>query len=358
MTDDAGPHNKKLFTLNNFPQLLLTFAVVCFLLYEGRSVFIPLSFGLLISFVLYPVCKRMEQKGVSKSAAILISLTILLLFFAGIIIVIISQFSSFTKEWPVLRGKFQAALVSLGDYFYNSWHISKQDQQDWSQQLIKNSSGYFFQMAKDFLTTSIISAVFFLLVPVYTFLILYYRHRFIGVLEKMFPKVNVREILQLSIVSYFHFIKGMVVVYLIVGILNSIGLLLLGIPHAILFGFLASILTFIPYVGIISASLLPITISWVTYNSILYPLGVIAVFAFVQYLEANLIFPWAVSQQLQLNTLMLIIVIFAGGIIWGGAGLILFIPFAAILKLIADHTPGMELIADILGIDEKPKKKK
>ena len=125
----------------------------------------------------------------------------------------------------------------------------------------------------------------------------------------MFPKINVREILQLSIVSYFHFIKGMALVYLVVGVLNSIGLLLLGIPHAILFGFLASILTFIPYVGIISASLLPITISWITYNSILYPLGVIAVFAFVQYLEANLIFPWAVSQQLQLNTLMLIIVI-------------------------------------------------
>ncbi|HNP23173.1 MAG TPA: AI-2E family transporter [Panacibacter sp.] len=358
MTYDAGLHNRKLIASSNFPQLLLTFAVACFLLYEGRSIFIPLSFGLLISFVLYPICKWLEKKGVPRSPAILISLSMLLLLFAGIAVLVVSQFTSFTKEWPAISDRLQVAFVNLGDYLYNSWNITRQTQQDWLQQIFKNSSGYFFQLLKDFLTTSIISSVFFLLVPVYAFLILYYRRRFITVLEKMFPKINVREILQLSIVSYFHFIKGMALVYLVVGVLNSIGLLLLGIPHAILFGFLASILTFIPYVGIISASLLPITISWITYNSILYPLGVIAVFAFVQYLEANLIFPWAVSQQLQLNTLMLIIVIFAGGIVWGSAGLILFIPFAAILKLVADHTPGMELVADILGIDEKPEKKK
>ena len=71
------------------------------------------------------------------------------------------------------------------------------------------------------------------------------------------------------------------------------------------------------------ASLLPITVSWITFNSIWYPLGVIAIFAVVQYLEANVIFPWAVSQKLNLNTLFTIIAVIAGGIIWGAAGMIL-----------------------------------
>jgi predicted PurR-regulated permease PerM len=145
------------------------------------------------------------------------------------------------------------------------------------------------------------------------------------------------------------------IVYLVVGTLNSIGLLLLGIPHAILFGFIASVLTFIPYVGIMVASLLPITFAWMTYDSVWYPLGVVAVFAFVQYLEANLIFPMAVSSRLSINTLVTIVMILLGGLLWGAAGMILFIPYTAILKLIADRTEKLKTLSVLLG-NENTKK--
>jgi predicted PurR-regulated permease PerM len=79
---------------------------------------------------------------------------------------------------------------------------------------------------------------------------------------------------------------------------------------------------------------------------------VIAIFAVVQYLEANVIFPWAVSQKLNLNTLFTIIAVIAGGIIWGAAGMILFVPFAAILKLIAEKTEGGEALAFLLGNED------
>jgi predicted PurR-regulated permease PerM len=172
----------------------------------------------------------------------------------------------------------------------------------------------------------------------------------------LFPaqrKERIREILHLSIQSYYNFIKGMLLVYLIVGLLNSLGLYILGIPHPVLFGFTASILTFIPYVGIIIAALLPITISWVTYNSIWYPVGVIAVFSVVQYLEANVIFPLAVSSRLKLNALVTIAAIVIGGILWGVAGLILFIPFLGIMKMIADRTPDLKIWSILLGGESK-----
>ena len=145
----------------------------------------------------------------------------------------------------------------------------------------------------------------------------------------------------------------MLLVYLIVGVLNSLGLYLLGVPHAFLFGFTASILTFIPYAGIVIASLLPITLSWVMYNSIWYPIGVIIIFSMVQYLEANVIFPLAVSSRLKVNALVTIVAIVMGGVLWGVAGLILFIPFLGIVKLIADRTPGLKTLAIILGGDSK-----
>jgi len=141
----------------------------------------------------------------------------------------------------------------------------------------------------------------------------------------------------------------MLLVYLIVGVLNSIGLAIVGIPHPFLFGFIASVLTFIPYVGIIISSLLPIAISWITFNSIWYPLGVILVFSIVQMLEAYIIFPYAVGSRLKINTLVIIVMVIFGGILWGAAGMILFIPFISIVKLIADRTESLKTLSILLG---------
>src|SRR5690606_14880576 len=90
-------------------------------------------------------------------------------------------------------------------------------------------------------------------------------------------------------------------------------------------------LTFIPYIGIMIGALLPIMISWTLFDSVYYPLGVIAVYTFVQYLEANIIFPWAVSQRVNLSTLSTLVAIFVGGLLWGAAGMILFVPLWPLL---------------------------
>ena len=149
----------------------------------------------------------------------------------------------------------------------------------------------------------------------------------------------------------------MAIVYLIVGLLNSIGLAIIGIPHPFMFGFIASILTFIPYVGIMISSLLPIAVSWITFDSVWYPLGVVLVFAIVQILEAYVIFPFAVGNRLKINTLVIIIMITAGGILWGAAGMILFIPFISIVKLIADRTDSLKslslLLSDGIHLEKK-----
>jgi len=75
----------------------------------------------------------------------------------------------------------------------------------------------------------------------------------------------------------------------------------------------------------------------------------------VQFLEANIIFPFAVSSRLNVNTLVVLVVILAGGIIWGAAGMILFIPFLGIAKLIADRTAGLEALSILLGNGTKQK---
>ena len=218
---------------------------------------------------------------------------------------------------------------------------------------LSNQSGEnFLTIVRGTVSASAFSIVLLVLIPVYAILILYYRQYWMKILGRLFPSEkneSLREMMTLTIKAYYNFIKGMALVYIIVGSLNSVGLLLLGVSHAILFGFIASILTFIPYVGIIVGSLLPIAMAWITYDSIWYPVGIVAIFTFVQYLEANVIFPIAVSNRLNVNTLVMLIAIFTGGILWGMAGMILFVPFIGIAKLIADHNPKWKTVSMILG---------
>jgi len=326
------------------------------ILYFGREVFIPISFALLISFVLYPVCAWFERRGMRRLLAI--SIAIGLMIVAGLLIValLIHQFMSFFNEWPALQEKLAKSLDEISKLLINVFGISQERQQDWISKLASQSSSDLLSLVSNAVSASVSSTVLFVLVPVYSVLILYYREHWMKIVQRLFPKVNresLREIISLTVTTYYSFIKGMAIVYLVVGILNSIGLLVLGVPHAILFGFIAAVLTFIPYFGIMVGSLLPITVAWVTYNSIWYPIGIIAIFAVVQYLEANVIFPLAVSNRLNVNTFVMLVAIFVGGVLWGLAGMILFVPFVGIAKLIADHNPKWKTLSMILGVGEK-----
>ncbi len=326
------------------------------ILFFGKDVFIPVSFAMLISFVLYPICLWMERKGIARLWAIAIAIASMIVLGLLILTLFTYQIFSFLNEWPALMLKLEQSIEDFSRMLIEVFGISLETQQEWIAKVSDQSGTNIFSFIQSAIRGSTYSAVLLALIPVYSVLILYYRTHWMKILHSVFPSEKIeslREIISLTIQAYYNFIKGMAIVYLTVGILNSIGLLLLGVPHAILFGFIASILTFIPYVGIMVGSLLPMTIAWITYDSIWYPVGVVAIFAFIQYLEANVIFPIAVSSRLNVNTLVMLISIFAGGVIWGMAGMILFVPFVGIAKLIADHNPKWKTLSLILGMNGK-----
>jgi predicted PurR-regulated permease PerM len=325
------------------------------ILYFGRDLFIPISFAALISFVLYPVCSWMERRGVWRMATILISLIVLMLMLLAVFALMMKQFFDFAQEWPVVQSRLTASLQAISTYFIDSVGVSRDTQLHWLSKATDQTANSLLSIIKQAITFSAFSLVMLLLIPVYVVLILYYRQHWAAILYKIFrseQQQELRAMLFLTVKTYSNFIKGMGLVYLIVGLLNSTGLLLLGVPHALLFGFVASVLTFIPYVGIIIGSLLPIAMAWITYDSIWYPVGIVAIFTFVQYVEANIIFPFAVSSRLHVNTLAMLIAIFVGGILWGMAGMILFVPFVGIIKLIADHNPKMKTLSMALGTEK------
>ncbi|HZY79616.1 MAG TPA: AI-2E family transporter [Cyclobacteriaceae bacterium] len=351
------PTTSRIQQKNNLLTSMQYVLVGSLLLYFGSEVLIPIAYAALISFVLYPFCAWLERKGLGRMFSIGIAIGLLTILLMFVVAILVKQVTDFAGEWNNLQPRFAGALDSIREFLSTSFNISREQQDEWLRQLPEKFSGSLMSFIKGTISVSASSLIMGILIPIYVVLILYYRQLWKLVLCRLLPgesPEHVTRMLSLTIETYYNFIKGMGVVYLLVGILNSLGLLLLGIPHAFLFGFIASILTFIPYIGIMVGALLPITIAWITHDSLWYPAGVVAVFAFVQYLEANVIFPFAVSGRLKVNTMAVLLSIFIGGLLWGVSGMILFVPFVGIAKLIADSNSRWQTVSLALGTSVAP----
>jgi predicted PurR-regulated permease PerM len=332
--------------------LLISLCVLA-ILYLGRTVFIPLFYSVLVALVLYPLVARLERNRVPRWLAIGIGLLVVGVLFGGLLSILLIQFNSFLARLPLLSGGDTGGFEGLWQWINALLEEARTDHKtDWWGPLV----GGLPDRVAPYMGTAA-NALFGMLfnlfiIPIFTALLLYNRGTYVAALTALVAREwrpKLPALLQKVVTNYAQFILGMVQVYLIVGTLNSIGFLLLGVPNAILFGMLTAVATMIPYVGILFSALLPVTLAWTTTGDLWMPIGVVIVLGVVQYLEANLIFPKVVGGKLGLNTMASLVIIFAGALFWGMAGMILFLPLLSILKLISEEVPEWESLKLLLG---------
>jgi predicted PurR-regulated permease PerM len=321
-------------------------------LYFAKALLIPMSYALLLAVVLFPMCRKLERHGWSRAIAISVALLVVTLLFAVLLALLVVEINLFSQDLPALKQKLLVALPEFQNWLSKKTGISLESQSNWWQDAGYDVFANPADIIKNTVAATAETLVTLFLVPIYTALFLYNRNVFVRFLVRITPaehKERLPRILEKATGTYSKFIKGMLFVYLIVGTLNSIGFLILGIEHAILFGILTALMTIIPYVGIIISSLLPITVAWLTKDSAWYPIGVIVILSFVQYLEANIIFPKVVGTQLNISTWATLVAVIAGGMLWGISGMILFIPFIGILKIIFEQFPTGQVFNILLA---------
>ena len=131
------------------------------------------------------------------------------------------------------------------------------------------------------------------------------------------------------------YIRGDVIVAIIVGILTAIGVKLVGMDYALLIGAICAITDLIPYfgpiIGAVPAILLALT------KSPLMAVKVAVVLIVVQQLESNVISPKIVGDQVGLHPLWIVFALLAGGELWGVIGMLLAVPAAGIIQVIIRH---------------------
>ena len=332
--------------------VLVTLIAGVFILHSLHETLIPLLFSVLVSILLFPVCSRLERWKVPRILAIILSILLFIVVIAALIYLVTIQVASFADELPRITEKAEALLeqlTSMGERYLN---VSRSEQ-------VSKGKGYLINLLSDsraLLLGTLVATTGTLttaaLVPLYVFFFLLYRDFFRRFVHKAFhkvPKHKLNAILDKIYEVIQSYLAGLVLVIGIVGVLNTIGLLLLGIDYAVFFGFLAAFLILIPYVGILIGSLFPALMSIITEDSAWYALGVIGVMGFVQFLEGNFITPNIVGSKVSINPLAAIVMLLLGGQLWGLPGLVLALPLTAILKVILDANRSTEPFGFLLG---------
>jgi predicted PurR-regulated permease PerM len=325
--------------------ILISMALIITALELGDSLLVPLCFSFLFALLLHPLCTKLESLRMPRVLAIMVVIGIILYFISA-------QLLSFGADLPELQKKFSLLLEDLQSFIANTFGIAKTKQITWlrtSSETMIQSSGTFFTNMLAYTTNTFADLA---LMPIFIFFFLYYRTFFKQFLNKLFiktPNQHITHIMQKIQSVVKNYIMGLLLVMIIIAVLNTVGLLLLGIKYAFFFGALAALLNIIPYLGIIMGSAFPILIALLTKDSIWYAVGVAGAFTAVQFLEGNFITPNIVGSKVSVNPLAAIIALLLGGMLWGPAGMIISIPFTAILKVILDNIEQLEPFGFLLG---------
>ncbi|MEO8148917.1 MAG: AI-2E family transporter [Bacteroidia bacterium] len=337
---------------------LLLLLIIIALLYVGSTFFIPFCIALLLTFLLLPVSAKLEKWGVAQALAIVLSIFLALIVFASLIYFISSQVMSFTEDAPALRHNVMQKLNGIQNFISSRFHVDEQKQITWIKerlQIIMQSSGSFISGFFT-LTGSILAAMG--LIPIYIFFLTYYRNKFEQFICKVTKEEQHAQILGIvertSKVSA-KYLQGLLIDIAILSVLNSIGFLLLGLKHAVLLAVIASILNIIPYIGVLIGSIFPVLIALITKDSMWYTAGAAGVCIAVQFLDNNFITPKVVGSSVSINPLATLIALIIGGLIWGVAGMMLFIPFLGMLKVIFDNVPSLQPYGYLIGEEKKMK---
>jgi predicted PurR-regulated permease PerM len=342
---------------------LLSVILVIFLLEQGRDIFVPLVFGLLIAILLYPLNRFFQQRlKMGRSGAALVSLLIFITLLTVFFYFITVQFINFTHDLPDLKLRFRHVFADMHHWVYTKFHVNTAQQTDYINKSVSSVVASAAQSVSNIFVS--LTGITFLIVFVFifSFFILYHRQLLMRFTLKLFhfehqDKVN--EVIMETKSMINSYVVGLLLEMAVMSVANTSLLLIMGIQYAVLLGVFAAVLNIIPYLGIYSAIALTMFVTFANGSSGLALEVGIGLFV-LHFLDANILMPRIVGARVKMNPFITVIAVIIGEFVWGIPGMFLFIPITGIIKLVCERVEGLEAWGILIGVDEteaKPRKK-
>lgn len=320
----------------------------------ARDFIYPVCIAVLLSYLLFPLSKLFEKFLKHRGAAILVSILIGIVIFLGFFFILSQQFTRFASDFPLFIDQAVSNLTALQNHIADNTYFSFSSD-DWLKDKIIGVLEAQESFIAQIFTATTATLVALGIQPVYVFFMLYYRDHF---REFLFQITNKKDhattdkiIKEVKSVTK-NYVTGVFTVVLILCVLNTIGLIIVGIEYALLFGIVSALLNFIPYFGTLLGGAVPLAYTLVSAEPS-HAIGVIILFMIVQITENNVLTPNITGGRVAISPLFTIFAIILGGLAWGIPGMFVSVPFLGIFKVVCNNIESLKPIAFVLSEKSK-----
>ncbi len=337
---------------------LLGLCALAYVISTSRDIVTPILMAFFLSILLLPIHRRLRKWRVPEVISIFLSIVAAALVLAGVGWFFSLQVGNLLSDIPQIQKNLNAHWHGVSEWINQKTNFSTQQQLDWlrkqSNNMLGNAGAYMSGAA----VTLTGVFVFVGLLPIYTFLIMYYKNlllRFIFLWFEPEQHATVKTTLMEAEKIIMSYLVGLMIQITYMTILLGGLLMILGIRHALLIGIIFAILNLIPYVGALIGNLIGVLLTLTSSQDITPIITVLVSIGVVQFLDNNILMPRIVGSKVRLNALVSIMGVVIGGSLAGVAGMFLSLPVMAVLKIIFDHSDQFKHWGILLG-DEKPRR--
>jgi predicted PurR-regulated permease PerM len=333
-----------------FPRWMLALAgvlLVGVLLYELRGVLTPIFFAFLIAYMLDPLIDKFEERGIPRSVGIAVMLTLVLGVLSLVLLLalpgVVRDVRAFIDELP---GTIEAMIlritpwlsemgVNLPRSIDEAVAELRLDTRELAQKAVAPAGAAIRWLVGG--TASLLGAIVgLLMIPVFAAYLLHDFDRITAKVRELTPakwRGPVVEVAREIDQVLGAFIRGQLIVMLILAVLYSLGYWLAGVRLALVIGVIAGLVSFIPYVGGAVALLLALVMVFVDWGGWAQLAWVLVAYIVIQLLESFVITPKVVGDKVGLSAIWVLFALMVGNEVFGFLGVLLALPAAAVAKI-------------------------
>lgn len=321
---------------------ITAFLIATYVLFLGlikaKAFLAPLFIAVTLSLLMLPLSQRMERK-LSRFFAAFLNSFILFLVSVGIIFLVFFQVRSFTDEWPQLKENLLPRIEKIKEFVVENTPFSEKEVKKIKNKESKSLTSLSGAGTKvtGFLKSLLSFLGNYLLTFIYVFFLLAYRRRFKNFLIRVFPdrkRDKVKDILSQSVKVVPRYLRGRLILIVILAVLYAIGLGISGVSNFILVSVFAAILSIIPYIGNIIAFLIAVVFGFLTGGNLMTLVGIMLTFSIAQFVESYILEPYIVGDKVDVHPFFVILAVILGNMVWGVVGMVLAIPVLGIITVI------------------------
>jgi predicted PurR-regulated permease PerM len=352
--------------LQRFFLLLAICMLIVGILYFAKPVFAPLAIAVLLTFILTPLVSWVQRWGLSRVPAVLLVVILVFALLGSIISVFVAQLKGLATELPTYKTQIAAKINGLHDVSTPSWIANIQDVLN-SVTKVASEEGQSKAEALAPVRVQVESSAFpmvqsiaspvleFLVNAILVFILVVFmsvrredlRNRLIRLLGHHNLNSTTRVLDDASQrISRFLFYQF--VLNIGFGVVLALGLMVIGIPYAYIWGFMAALLRYVPYIGPWIAALFPLIASLVMPGWTPFFL-VFGYFIVLELIHGNVVEPLVFGHSIGVSGVALLVAALFWAWLWGPLGLVLSTPLTACLFVFGRHVPSLEFLSLLLG---------